>query len=189
MRGCILNGGPEMKIMTIVGARPNFMKAAPIIAAIRKCNKDPAWANSTPIDHILVHTGQHYDALMSDSFFADLDLPPPQIRLGVGSASHALQTAEILRMFEPVLLRERPDAVVVVGDVNSTLACALVTAKISFDSMGTRPLLAHVEAGLRSFDRSMPEEINRILTDRISDLLFVTEQSAVRNLVHEGTSP
>jgi UDP-N-acetylglucosamine 2-epimerase (non-hydrolysing) len=186
-----------MKIITVVGARPNFMKAAPIIAAIRKYNQAVAKAGaelthqaSVPsIDHILVHTGQHYDALMSDSFFADLNLPPPDIRLGVGSGSHAVQTAEILKGFEAVLLRERPDVVIVVGDVNSTVACALVTAKISFDLAGTRPLLAHVEAGLRSFDRAMPEEVNRVLTDHISDLLFVTEESGIQNLRNEGISP
>jgi len=186
-----------MKVMTVVGARPNFMKAAPIIAAIREHNKQAGQANvgvdgrlSVPtIDHILVHTGQHYDALMSDSFFADLNLTAPDVRLGVGSGSHVIQTAKILERFEVVLLRERPDVVVVVGDVNSTLACALVTAKISFDAAGTRPLLAHVEAGLRSFDRAMPEEINRVITDHVSDLLFVTEESGIRNLREEGISP
>lgn len=186
-----------MKIMTVVGARPNFMKAAPIIAAIRKYNQAVAKAGAElthqapvpSIDHILVHTGQHYDVLMSDSFFADLNLSPPDIRLGVGSASHAVQTAEILKGFEAVLLRERPDVVVVVGDVNSTVACALVTAKIAFDLAGTRPLLAHVESGLRSFDRAMPEEVNRVVTDHISDLLFVTEESGIQNLRNEGISP
>jgi len=186
-----------MKIVTVVGARPNFMKAAPIIAAIRNYNQAAAKAGaelthqaSVPsIEHILVHTGQHYDVLMSDAFFADLHLPPPDIRLGVGSGSHAVQTAEILKGFEAVLLRERPDVVVVVGDVNSTVACALATAKISFDLAGTRPLLVHVEAGLRSFDRSMPEEINRVVTDHLSDLLFVTEESALQNLHNEGISP
>jgi UDP-N-acetylglucosamine 2-epimerase (non-hydrolysing) len=183
-----------MKIMTVVGARPNFMKAAPIIAAIREHNNQARRANAglsseSPvpmIDHTLVHTGQHYDAAMSDSFFSDLQLPPPDIRLGVGSASHGVQTAEILKRFEKILLTHRPDVVIVVGDVNSTLACSLVTAKISFDSMGTRPLLAHVEAGLRSFDRSMPEEVNRVVTDHVADLLFVTEQSGVMNLRDEG---
>jgi UDP-N-acetylglucosamine 2-epimerase (non-hydrolysing) len=185
-----------MKIITVVGARPNFMKAAPIVAAIRNHNHAVASGTegigevSAPtIDHILVHTGQHYDRAMSDSFFSDLNLPPPDIQLGVGSASHAVQTAEILTKFEAVLLREQPDLLIVVGDVNSTLACALVAAKISFDASGRRPLVAHVEAGLRSFDRSMPEEINRILTDHLSDLLFVTEESAIRNLVNEGISP
>ena len=186
-----------MKIITVVGARPNFMKAAPIVAAIREHNKqagqtydglDGQIADPT-IDHVLVHTGQHYDALMSDSFFADLNLPAPDIQLEVGSGSHVLQTAHIMEKFEGVLLRERPDLVVVVGDVNSTIACALVAAKISFDVAGTRPLLAHVEAGLRSFDRAMPEEINRVITDHVSDLLFVTEESGIRNLRDEGISP
>jgi UDP-N-acetylglucosamine 2-epimerase (non-hydrolysing) len=186
-----------MKIITVVGARPNFMKAAPVIAAIQKHNNRATRASARmageipppTIDHILVHTGQHYDTLMSESFFADLNLCAPDIRLEVGSASHAVQTADILTKFEAVLLRERPDLVIVVGDVNSTVGCALVTAKISFDSAGTRPLLAHVEAGLRSFDRSMPEEINRIVTDHICDLLFVTEESAISNLRSEGFSP
>jgi UDP-N-acetylglucosamine 2-epimerase (non-hydrolysing) len=185
-----------MKIITVVGARPNFMKAAPIIAAIRKHNQAAAQGDAgltgkaaAAIEHILVHTGQHYDSAMSDSFFSDLNLPAPDIRLGVGSGSHAVQTAEVLTKFEKVLLLERPDCVIVVGDVNSTIACALVTAKISFNSEGTRPLLAHVEAGLRSFDRSMPEEVNRVLTDHMCDLLFVTEGSAIKNLKNEGISP
>jgi UDP-N-acetylglucosamine 2-epimerase (non-hydrolysing) len=169
------------------------MKAASIIRAIRKHNtvaniQQTSTVFLPTIDHVLVHTGQHYDTLMCASFFADLDLPAPDVLLGVGPASPVAQTAEIQKRFEEVLLRERPDVVVVVGDVNSTLACALVTAKISFDSMGTRPLLAHVEAGLRSFDRLMPEEINRLVTDHISDLLFVTEESAVQNLRREGVS-
>jgi UDP-N-acetylglucosamine 2-epimerase (non-hydrolysing) len=182
-----------MKILTIVGARPNFMKAAPLIAAIDRHNvrmssgmpgrADPVDA---PIEHILVHTGQHYDDTMSGRFFADLDLPKPDVHLGVGSGTHAAQTAEIMKRFEDVLAVTRPDQVVVVGDVNSTLACALVAAKISFDPAGSRPLVAHVEAGLRSFDRSMPEEINRIVTDHLCDLLFVTEESGVRNLQNEG---
>lgn len=182
-----------MKIMSVVGARPNFMKVAPIINAIKKHNSEvegTAKGNSPgasqTIQHVLVHTGQHYDRRMSDFFFADLNLPQPEIFLGVGSGSHAVQTAEIMRAFESVLLQEQPDILIVVGDVNSTLACALVAAKISFDSLGTRPTIAHVEAGLRSFDRKMPEEINRILTDHLSDLLFVTEESALRNLAHEG---
>jgi UDP-N-acetylglucosamine 2-epimerase (non-hydrolysing) len=185
-----------MKILTVVGARPNFMKAAPIIAAIREHNGRPlAESADQPkrpaetIRHILVHTGQHYDALMSGSFFSDLNLPEPDIHLGAGSGSHAIQTAEIMKKFEEVLLAEKPDVVVVVGDVNSTLACALVTSKISFDSGGSRPVIAHVEAGLRSFDRSMPEEVNRIVTDHVSDLLFVTEESGLLNLSKEGVSP
>jgi UDP-N-acetylglucosamine 2-epimerase (non-hydrolysing) len=175
-----------MKIMIIVGARPNFMKASPLIAAIREHNRRSAPPED--IQPILVHTGQHYDEAMSGSFFADLDLPKPDVHLGVGSGSHAVQTAEIMRRFEAVLLEVKPEVVVIVGDVNSTVACALVAAKISFDSHGTRPLIAHVEAGLRSFDRAMPEEVNRVVTDHVSDLLFVTEQSGVRNLNHEGIS-
>ena len=171
-----------MKLLVVVGARPNFMKAAPILKAVREFNASRAeWAE--PIVPFLVHTGQHYDAQMSDAFFADLELPHPDVFLGAGSGSHAAQTAEIMRCFEPVLLRESPDALLVVGDVNSTLACALVAAKLP-----RRPLIAHVEAGLRSFDRSMPEEINRILTDQISDLLFVSEESGLRNLHAEGIS-
>jgi UDP-N-acetylglucosamine 2-epimerase (non-hydrolysing) len=182
-----------MKILTVVGARPNFIKAAPIIAAINKHNERVATGSAGRAElpaerilHLLVHTGQHYDDLMSDSFFSDLQLPKPDVHLDVGSASHAVQTAEILKKFENVVLAERPDVVVVVGDVNSTLACALVTAKIAFDAAGSRPLIAHVEAGLRSFDRSMPEEINRVLTDHVSDLLFVTEESGLQNLQNEG---
>src|SRR6266403_246174 len=185
-----------MIILTVVGARPNFMKAAPIIAAINEHNEKVS-ANGAgrgersaqTIRHILVHTGQHYDEFMSGSFFSDLNLPKPDIHLGVGSASHAVQTAEIMKKFEGVVLAEKPDVVIVVGDVNSTLACALVTSKVAFDSAGSRPLVVHVEAGLRSFDRLMPEEINRILTDHVSDVLFVTEESAVRNLRNEGASP
>jgi UDP-N-acetylglucosamine 2-epimerase (non-hydrolysing) len=138
----------------------------------------------------LIHTGQHYDEQMSDSFFKDLGLPAPHVNLEVGSASHATQTAEIMKRFEPVLLKERPDVMVVVGDVNSTVACALVASKIPFsdncDSGLVRPLIAHVEAGLRSFDRSMPEEINRILTDAVSDFLFTSEEGAEDNLLREG---
>jgi len=182
------------KIMTVVGARPNFMKAAPIIAAMRDHNerlaisagREGAWDSHFTLQNVLVHTGQHYDEAMSDRFFADLNIPKPDVHLGVGSGSHAAQTAEIMKRFEEVLLRERPDLLVVVGDVNSTLACALVAAKISFDANGTRPFIAHVEAGLRSFDRGMPEEINRILTDHVADLLFVTEESGLRNLLDEG---
>lgn len=171
-----------MKAIVVVGARPNFMKAAPILRAMAEANRNGA----VPISPVLVHTGQHYDAAMSDAFFADLNLPDPDIHLGVGSASHASQTAEIMRKFEGVLESERPDAVIVVGDVNSTVACALVTAKMSFDAEGSRPLLAHVEAGLRSFDRLMPEECNRVVTDHLADLLFVTEESGLRNLENEG---
>jgi UDP-N-acetylglucosamine 2-epimerase (non-hydrolysing) len=193
-----------MKIMIVVGARPNFMKAGPLINAIRMqnqrnlslvCTSSTASAangnavtdaDAERIELVLVHTGQHYDAAMSGSFFADLELPAPDVHLEVGSGSHAVQTAEIMRRFEQIVQDHRPDAVIVVGDVNSTVACALVAAKISYDSVGTRPLIAHVEAGLRSFDRAMPEEINRIVTDHLSDLLFVTEESGVRNLKNEG---
>jgi UDP-N-acetylglucosamine 2-epimerase (non-hydrolysing) len=182
-----------MKIMSVVGARPNFMKVAPIITAIRDHNSrisqnraeaEPG-LQCPPIQHVLVHTGQHYDEAMSGSFFTDLGLAAPDIHLGVGSGSHAAQTAEIMKRFEVVLLREKPDVLIVVGDVNSTMGCSLVAAKITFDESGTRPLIAHVEAGLRSFDRTMPEEINRIVTDHVSDLLFVTEESGLRNLANE----
>jgi UDP-N-acetylglucosamine 2-epimerase (non-hydrolysing) len=174
-----------VKVLSVVGARPNFMKVAPIITAINRHNEGAANA----IRHVLLHTGQHYDAAMSGAFFADLQLPTPDVWLGVGSGSHAAQTAEIMRAFEPVLLAERPDFVVVVGDVNSTMACAVVTSKIAFDAAGSRPRVVHVEAGLRSFDRSMPEEVNRVITDHVSDLLFVTEPSGVQNLRREGVSP
>jgi len=176
-----------MKIMMIVGARPNFMKAAPILAAIAAHNqKLTKTATGEKLVCTLVHTGQHYDARMSDAFFSDLQMPHPDVFLGAGSGSHAVQTAEIMRRFEEVVLRENPDVVVVVGDVNSTLACALVTAKIVLPGGQARPLIAHVEAGLRSFDRAMPEEINRVLTDHLCDLLFVTEESGLRNLEREG---
>src|SRR3979490_1801968 len=182
-----------MKILTIVGARPNFMKVAPIIAAINAHNSriaaGAARKSESPVEtiqHVLVHTGQHYDELMSGSFFNDLNLPKPDVHLGVGSGSHAAQTAEIMKKFEGVVLAEKPDVVVVVGDVNSTMGCALVTSKISFDTTGSRPMIAHVEAGLRSFDRSMPEENNRIVTDHVSDLLFVTGEAGIQNLHKEG---
>jgi len=161
-----------MKIINVVGARPNFMKIAPLMAAYRQCPS---------IESLLVHTGQHYDARMSDLFFRQLEIPEPDINLGVGSGSHTTQTAAIMTGFEPVVLEHKPDAVLVVGDVNSTVACGLVAVKL-----GIR--LVHVEAGLRSFDRTMPEEINRIVTDAISDLLFCTEHSAVENLSREGVA-
>lgn len=176
------------KVVSVVGARPNFMKVAAICEAIKEHNKEAASAQQ--IDHVLVHTGQHYDANMSDFFFNDLDLPKPDLFLGVGSGSHSVQTAKIMEGFERVLRAERPEVVIVVGDVNSTLACALVTKKTccSYGVPGTEfiPELAHVEAGLRSFDRTMPEEINRIVTDSISDYLFTTEESANQNLLREG---
>lgn len=170
-------------ILTVVGARPNFMKAAPILRAIHEHN---ARGQEPAIQHLLTHTGQHYDDLMSDRFFADFGLPKPDFSLGVGSGSHASQTADVLKRFEEILVRERPDVVIVVGDVNSTVACALATAKISVENLGFKPILAHVEAGLRSFDRSMPEEHNRVVTDHLSDLLFVTESSGMENLRREG---
>jgi UDP-N-acetylglucosamine 2-epimerase (non-hydrolysing) len=181
-----------VKILIVVGARPNFMKAAPILAAIAAHNgKASVDSPGGPeerdqIEHLLVHTGQHYDDLMSGSFFRDLQLPQPDVYLGVGSGSHAVQTADIMRKFEEVVLKHRPDVVMVVGDVNSTIACALVASKICLEPDGSRPLIVHVEAGLRSFDRSMPEEINRIVTDHLSDVLFVTEESGVQNLRQEG---
>ena len=162
-----------MKILHVVGARPNFMKIAPII---REMGRYPE-----SFEQILVHTGQHYDEMMSDVFFEELELPRPDLNLGVGSGSHTWQTAEVMHRFEPVVIEQKPDWVVVVGDVNSTLACTLVCSKI-----GVR--LAHVEAGLRSFDRSMPEEINRLLTDQIADLLFTPSQDGDQNLLHEGVS-
>jgi len=182
-----------MKVLIVVGARPNFMKAAPLLTAIQDHNERAIAASRAEnsiaietIDKVLVHTGQHYDEALSKSFFVDLGMPEPDIHLGAGSGSHAVQTAEIMMRFEAVLGAEMPDVVVVLGDVNSTLACALVAAKVSLGSTGTRPLIAHVEAGLRSFDRTMPEEVNRILADHLSDLLFVTEESGVRNLLKEG---
>ena len=161
-------------VLCVVGARPNFMKMAPLLAAFAR---DPALPRA-----VLVHTGQHYDASMSDRLFADLRLPAPDLNLEVGSGTHAVQTAEIMRRFEPVLDQYRPSVVVVVGDVNSTLACSLVAVK-------RRVPVAHVEAGLRSFDRGMPEEINRLLTDQIADLLYTTERSAAANLAREGVPP
>jgi len=162
-----------IRIICVCGARPNFMKIAPIMKVFKESGK---------FETLLVHTGQHYDRKMSHLFFEELSIPKPDINLEVGSNSHAVQTAEIMKRFEPVILDFKPDYVLVVGDVNSTIACGLVTVKLGVK-------LIHVEAGLRSFDRSMPEEINRILTDSISDLLFVTEQSGLENLNNEGTDP
>lgn len=159
-------------ILCVVGARPNFMKIGPVIEGL----------SALGLKAPLVHTGQHYDEAMSDRLFADLGLPRPDVNLEVGSGSHAQQTGEIMRRFEPVLLERAPDAVLVVGDVNSTIACALVAAKLGVK-------VVHVEAGLRSFDRAMPEEINRVLTDQISDILFTTETGALANLVREGIDP
>jgi UDP-N-acetylglucosamine 2-epimerase (non-hydrolysing) len=159
-----------MNIVNVVGTRPNFMKMAPIVAEMGR---------HTTIRQRLVHTGQHYDAAMSQLFFDELGMPPPDVYLGVGSGSHAAQTARVMLGFEPVLTEDRPDLVVVVGDVNSTLACALVAVK-----MGIR--VAHVEAGLRSFDRDMPEEINRIVTDALCDLLLIPSADGRENLLREG---
>ena len=174
------------KILSVVGARPNFMKVAAICEAIRDHNR---CSTNQPIEHLLVHTGQHYDANMSDLFFDDLELPKPDLFLAVGSGSHSVQSAKVMEGFERVLLAQSPDVVLVVGDVNSTVACALVTKKTWCDRAGSKvfiPKLVHVEAGLRSFDRTMPEEINRIVTDSISDCLFTTEVSANVNLEREG---
>lgn len=159
-----------LNILCVCGARPNFMKIAPLMAEM---GRRPG------IQAQLVHTGQHYDEKMSRSFFGDLGIPEPDVNLEVGSGSQAVQTAEVMKRFEPVCLERRPDWVVVVGDVNSTIACALVAAKLEIK-------VAHVEAGLRSFDRTMPEEINRVLTDAISDLLLVSEPSGMDNLRKEG---
>jgi len=176
-----------LKIISVVGARPNFIKIAAICDAINESNKV---LSSETIEHVLVHTGQHYDVSMSDAFFRDLELPKPDVFLEVGSASHSVQTARIMERFEQVLLRENPNCVLVVGDVNSTVGCALAVKKTSCtdpnDNSEYIPALAHVEAGLRSFDRAMPEEINRIVTDCLSDVLFTTEESANRNLLREG---
>ena len=161
------------KILCVVGARPNFMKIAPIMDALARV--------ATPLQVRLVHTGQHYDEAMKHQFFNQLGIPRPDMDLEVGSGSHAVQTAEVMRRFEPVVDAEQPDAVLVVGDVNSTIACALVASKKGV------PVI-HVEAGLRSYDRAMPEEINRVLTDQISDLLFTTERSARDNLLREGVA-
>lgn len=159
-----------MKVLVVAGARPNFVKVAPLIRAMRQVRE---------IAPILINTGQHYSWSMAEQFIHELGLPSPDVNLEVGSGSHAVQTAEVMKRLEPVLEDRRPDIVLVVGDVNSTLAAALTAVKMAIP-------VAHVEAGLRSFDRSMPEEINRILTDAISDLLFVTEESGMDNLVKEG---
>ena len=161
----------KIKIINIVGTRPNFIKIAPLLAEQKKY--------SEVILPVLVHTGQHYDFELSEVFFKDLNIPKPDYHLGVGSGSHARQTAEMMRRFDRIILKEKPDLVLVVGDCNSTLAGALVAAKLHIP-------VVHIEAGLRSFDMSMPEEINRRLTDHISDYLFVTELSGVKNLLNEG---
>lgn len=159
------------KIISVVGARPNFMKIAPLHRAFQKYSKT--------VKHLICHTGQHYDEKMSKVFFEDLELPKPDFYLGVGSGSHAEQTANVMIKFEKILLEEKPDLILVVGDVNSTIACSLTASKLHIK-------IVHVEAGLRSGDRLMPEEINRVLTDSISDMLFVTEKSGLENLKREG---
>jgi len=160
-----------MKVINVVGARPNFMKVAPIVEEMKRRAQEFA--------PLIVHTGQHYDAQMSDAFFRDLGLPEPDVYLGVGSGSHAAQTAAVMQAFEPIVLKEKPDWVLVVGDVNSTIACALVCSKLCIR-------VAHVEAGLRSRDRTMPEEINRLLTDQLADLLLTPSVDADENLKREG---
>jgi UDP-N-acetylglucosamine 2-epimerase (non-hydrolysing) len=159
-----------VKILSVVGARPNFMKIAPLIHEMRRY---------PDIEPILVNTGQHYDVAMAGQFFEQLEIPVPDVSLEVGSGSHAVQTGEVMKRLEPVLEQLRPDVVVVVGDVNSTMAAALTAVKLQIP-------VAHVESGLRSFDRAMPEEINRLVTDAISDQLFVSEESGQRNLLREG---
>jgi UDP-N-acetylglucosamine 2-epimerase (non-hydrolysing) len=162
-----------MHILHVVGARPNFMKAAPVLHAVR---------TRPGMRQTLVHTGQHYDRNLSDIFFSQLEIPAPDVNLGVGSSTHARQTADIMTGFEPVLLERKPDIVLVYGDVNSTVAAALVCAKLLIP-------IAHVEAGLRSFDRSMPEEVNRVVTDRLADVLFTPSEDGDENLLREGISP
>jgi UDP-N-acetylglucosamine 2-epimerase (non-hydrolysing) len=168
----------KLKFLIIAGARPNFMKVAPIIQQIRKHSAYTA-NHGIQLEYRLIHTGQHYDEKMSDIFFDDLGIPAPDINLAVGSGSHAVQTANVMTKFEPICEQEKPDWVVVVGDVNSTLACTLVCVKLGIK-------VAHVEAGLRSFDRSMPEEINRIVTDALADLLLTPSADANENLLKEG---
>jgi UDP-N-acetylglucosamine 2-epimerase (non-hydrolysing) len=163
------------KFLIVAGARPNFMKIAPLMKVFR----DPALTGNRPVEVKLVHTGQHYDIEMSEIFFKELGIPAPDINLEVGSASHTVQTANIMIRFERVCLDERPEYIVVVGDVNSTMACTLVAAKLGI-------AVAHVEAGLRSYDRTMPEEINRIVTDSLADILYTPSPDANENLKNEG---
>src|SRR5579864_1237102 len=162
-----------MHILHVVGARPNFMKAAPVLHALQ---------DRTGVRQTLVHTGQHYDKNLSDVFFSQLEIPAPDFNLGVGSGTHARQAADIMASFEPVLLERKPDMVLVYGDVNSTVAAALVCAKLGVP-------VGHVEAGLRSFDRTMPEEVNRLVTDQLADLLFTPSQDGNDNLLREGVAP
>ena len=171
-----------MLIHLVCAARPNFVKVAPLYHALKKED----WANP-----IIVHTGQHYDRNMSDAFFEDFGLPSPDLYLGVGSGTHAEQTGKIMMSYEKVLYDQKPDIIIVVGDVNSTVACTLAASKISYASSGNlnRPLVAHLEAGLRSFDKTMPEEINRMVTDVLADLLWTPSPDADENLLKEGVSP
>ncbi|MDB4442713.1 UDP-N-acetyl glucosamine 2-epimerase [bacterium] len=185
-----------MRIHLIAAARPNFMKIAPLYHALKK---EP-WA-----EPVIVHTGQHYDLNMSDVFFQDLALPEPDIHLGVGSGTHAEQTGQVMMAYEKILMAKRPDLVIVVGDVNSTVACTLAAAKIDYKTitsensdcyqlsaksheLGRRPLVAHLEAGLRSFDRAMPEEINRMVTDTLADILWTPSPDGDENLINEGVA-
>jgi UDP-GlcNAc3NAcA epimerase len=158
-----------LKVVSVVGARPQFIKAAPVIRAAQRAG----------VEHLLVHTGQHYDRLMSDVFFEELDLPPPKHALGVGSGSHGAQTAAMMQRLDPILVAEAPDWVLVYGDTNSTIAAALTSAKLGMP-------VAHIEAGLRSFNRSMPEEINRVVSDHVSTVLFCPSLAAIQNLSAEG---
>jgi UDP-N-acetylglucosamine 2-epimerase (non-hydrolysing) len=166
-----------IKILTVVGARPNFVKVAPLVRRIQEFNEDSS--HREKINHILVHTGQHYDYNLSKVFFEELSIPAPDVYLGVGSGTHAEQTAKIMLSFEKALFELNPHIVVVVGDVNSTLACALTAVKAGFP-------VAHIEAGLRCYDRTLPEEVNRLLTDAIADLLFAPSEDAVQNLKKEN---
>jgi len=166
------------KALVVAGARPNFMKVAPILHEVDACNRR-CEGEGTRLEWLLVHTGQHYDRSLSDVFFEELKIPPPAFHLGVGSGSHAVQTANIMLKFEQTCLAEKPAWIVVVGDVNSTLACTLVSSKLGIK-------VAHVEAGLRSFDRTMPEEINRVVTDALADLLLTPSEDAGENLRREG---
>ncbi len=175
--GCLRNP----KILLVAGARPNFMKIAPLVQAIDKHNKTLGSKDKQHTDYVLVHTGQHYNYEMSKVFFENLEIPEPDIYLGVGSGNHGEQTGKIMIEFEKILLEDRPDMVVVVGDVNSTMACALTAAKLHIP-------VAHVEAGFRSCDRAMPEEINRVVTDILSDYLFTTCREANENLIRQGVS-
>ena len=159
-----------MHILHVVGARPNLMKVAPVLSALKQHSK---------VKQTLIHTGQHYDTNMSDVFFQQLEIPAPDVNLGVGSGSHARQTADIMTRFEPIVLERKPDLVLVYGDVNSTVAATLVCSKLLIQ-------VGHVEAGLRSFDREMPEEINRLVTDQLADMLFTPSADGNENLAHEG---